>query len=105
MKTCQFRMVHSQMSDTLGPKKDRERKNKERTYCVAVVVNLFSPVYSPKRSLLGPQDHGTSPLHQYQFSVEAIHRCGLLLISQSDADEVEVNARDGPRLLQDTPPI
>ena len=58
-----------------------------------------------KRLVLGPQDHGTLPLHQYQISVEASRHCRDTLISQSDAEEVEVNARVSPRLHQNTPPV
>ena len=84
----------------------------KRTYCAGPSVLSsrchivsFPPSSSIKRSRLGIQEHGTSPLHQYQISVEASRRCRDMLIGQSDAEEVEVNARGSLRFLQKTPPV
>ena len=101
-------MFHSQINVLAGgPKKDPERKGltaQGRPSCP--VVAIVSPFlwFLNKTIPVGPQDHGTSPLHKYQISVEASRRYRDMLISQSDAEEVEV-ARGSPLFLQNTPPV
>ena len=79
VKTCQFRMFHSQINVLAGgPKKGREKeKSMIRTYCAEPSVlsscchsTSVLPGSSVERPLLGPQNHETSLSCQYQISIE-----------------------------------